>query len=139
MCPDKKLEWFDGEQVVIAENLVRQRWLDTYERFSHAEESLQPDGSPAKVRRIFLKSLARSQNGIQGRSKWLLARWSRPQQLPGYSFDSINTYLNEPPVNPQVIQNAGGVLLYWEKLAATRPHLARMALDFLTAPGKPHV
>ena len=136
MCPDKKLEWFNGEQAAVAENLVRQRWLDTYERFSQAEESSEPNGSPIKVRCIFYISLAQSQNRIQGRSKWLLARWNRPQQLPGYSFDSIDTYLNEPPVNPQVIENAGGVLLYWEKLAVTRPHLARMALDFLTAPGK---
>ena len=37
------------------------------------------------------------------------------------------------------IENAGGVLQYWEKQATTRPHLARMALDFLTAPGKPGV
>lgn len=34
------------------------------------------------------------------------------------------------------INNVGGVLQYWESIAATRPNLARMALDFLTAPGE---
>ena len=42
-------------------------------------------------------------------------------------------------MSSQDIENAGGVLQYWEKQATTRPHLARMALDFLTAPGKPGV
>jgi len=37
------------------------------------------------------------------------------------------------------VNNAGGVLQYWEKLVATRPHLARMALDFLSAPGESSV
>lgn len=35
------------------------------------------------------------------------------------------------------INRAGGVLQYWENLLETHPRLARMALDFLTAPGKP--
>jgi len=39
-------------------------------------------------------------------------------------------------VSPYEINNAGGILQYWERLAKTRPRLARMALDFLTAPGR---
>lgn len=42
----------------------------------------------------------------------------------------------EPLVSTHEISGTGGVLQYWEKLMATRPHLARMALDFLTAPGE---
>lgn len=73
---------------------------------------------------------------IQARSKWLLSGRHRTRTAPGYIHDSIEAYLIEPPVPAHEINNAGGVLQYWEKLAATRPHLARMALDFLTAPGK---
>jgi len=29
MCPDKKLTWFDDEDVMVAEEFVRQRWLET--------------------------------------------------------------------------------------------------------------
>ena len=50
MCPDKKLSWFDDEQAVMAENLVRQRWSETYEKFSQIEEPSQPNGSPIEVR-----------------------------------------------------------------------------------------
>jgi len=51
MCPDKKLGWFDHEQAISAEQLVRERWSETYENISQAEEHpLQPGGSPVKVR-----------------------------------------------------------------------------------------
>ena len=49
MCPDKKLKWFDDEGATVADQLVRQRWSDTYEKISDAGVSSQPDGSPAKV------------------------------------------------------------------------------------------
>jgi hypothetical protein len=61
MCPDKKLAWFDDEQAETAEELVRQRWLDTYESFSHAEASPQPAGSPVKVHCINLNDLCGSE------------------------------------------------------------------------------
>ena len=35
-----------------------------------------------------------------------------------------------------VIDDAGGVLCYWEQQLATQPQLARMALDFLSTPGE---
>ena len=49
MCPDKKLEWFDPDQAAVVDQLVRQRWSDTYKSSPHAEVSSQPDGSPVKV------------------------------------------------------------------------------------------
>ena len=49
MCPDKKLTWFDDEKVATVEQHVRERWSDTYERFSDVEAPLQPEGSPIKV------------------------------------------------------------------------------------------
>jgi hypothetical protein len=53
MCPDKKLTWFNEEEATVAEKLVRQRWVDTYEKFSLAEVSLQANGSPVKVCYIY--------------------------------------------------------------------------------------
>jgi len=49
MCPDKKLTWFDNEQVAAVEQLVRQRWLDTYKKLPPVDISSNPDGSPVKV------------------------------------------------------------------------------------------
>jgi hypothetical protein len=69
-------------------------------------------------------------------SKWLLNGRHRTQRSPGYVYDSVDAYLMEPPISTHEINNAGGVLQYWENLRATRPHLVNMALDFLTAPGK---
>lgn len=50
MCPDKKLSWFNGGAATTAEQTVRQRWLETYEKLPSADETLQPHGSPFKVR-----------------------------------------------------------------------------------------
>ena len=60
MCPDKKLEWFDLDQAVVAEQLVRERWSDTYETSLGAEASLRPDSSPVKV--CYLYSLSTRAN-----------------------------------------------------------------------------
>ena len=57
-------------------------------------------------------------------------------QPSNFSSDSIDTYLKEPLISTSKVNNAGGVLQYWEKVATTHLHLAQMALDFLTAPGE---
>lgn len=49
--------------------------------------------------------------------------------------DSIETYLSTPLVDIDDIKAAGGYLKYWQSQLGKRPRLARMALDFLTAPG----
>ena len=43
--------------------------------------------------------------------------------------------MDSPPIPKPEIKAAGGVLKYWENSCAARPKLARMALDFLSAPG----
>lgn len=45
-------------------------------------------------------------------------------------------YLAEPRISDTELTHAGGPLLYWEAALPTRPRLARMALDFLSAPGE---
>ena len=71
---------------------------------------------------------------MQVRSKWLLNQQGQPSS--GHNPDSIDVYLKELLVSEREVNHAGGVLQYWENLATTHPHLARMALDFLSAPGK---
>ena len=45
-------------------------------------------------------------------------------------------YLAEPRISDTELTHAGRPLLYWEAALPTRPRLARMALDFLSAPGE---
>ncbi|CAE6455658.1 unnamed protein product, partial [Rhizoctonia solani] len=47
---------------------------------------------------------------------------------------SIHSYLETPVVPPDVIRQCGGVIPYWNNQLDSRPRLARMALDYLTAP-----
>jgi hypothetical protein len=50
-------------------------------------------------------------------------------------LDTIETYLAEPPIPKEVIKSSGGGLKYWESMISSRPKLAKMAIDFLSAPG----
>lgn len=50
------------------------------------------------------------------------------------SLDSIQTYLDDPPLPPSAI--SAGVIQYWYFVENTCPSLARMGLDFCSAPGK---
>jgi len=140
MCPEKKLTWFDDEEAVLVEELVRKWWSEKYEKFSPPDSMLNFDGSPVKVCYLCLHYSYHSEaKGTQPQSKWLLNRRHQSRQSPGYTYDSIRTYLKEPVVSIHEVHAAGGVLQYWEKLMATRPQLARMALDFLSAPGEPSI
>jgi len=58
--------------------------------------------------------------------------------MTGSNFnpDSIEALLSEPPVSSSDLKLAGGPLLHWERALPTRSRLARMALDFLSAPGE---
>ena len=48
----------------------------------------------------------------------------------------MEAYLTEPRTSDTKSLHAKGPLLYWEAALQTRPRLARMALDFLSAPGQ---
>ena len=48
----------------------------------------------------------------------------------------MEAYLAEPRISDTVLLHARGPMLYWETALKTRPRLARMALDFLSAPGQ---
>jgi hypothetical protein len=52
-----------------------------------------------------------------------------------YPEDSIEAYVEAPPLSPDVAKDAGGILKYWEHISVKRPKLAKFALAYLTAPG----
>lgn len=52
-----------------------------------------------------------------------------------HGYDHIETYLKEAVVTKEGIVAAGGYLNYWSAALKTRPFLARMALDYVSAPG----
>jgi hypothetical protein len=62
--------------------------------------------------------------------------WTSSVVDDDHNPDTIDTYLSEPRVSTACIKEAGGPLKYWEKMKATHPHIARFALDFLSAPGE---
>ena len=47
----------------------------------------------------------------------------------------MDLYLQGDTVDQPVIDDAGGVLCYWEQQLKTQLQLAQMVLDFLSAPG----
>jgi hypothetical protein len=73
-------------------------------------------------------------HSIQARSKWATPHHSTTTPSAHHP-DTIDAYLESPPLTAQELEQAGGPLAYWERALVTRPRLARMALDFLTAPG----
>jgi hypothetical protein len=68
-------------------------------------------------------------------SKWAIQSDGEDEADVYIPPDSMDGYLNTPRISKVELQAAGGVLQYWENARATRPRLAQMALDFLSAPG----
>lgn len=125
MCPEKKLAWFDKnpdwrlEDRAEARRIVQTRWEESYSSIPQPTVGLtcrDEDGQPK-----------------QKRSKWALPE-DDDDERPSVVLDSIETYLDSPPIKKSEVKAAGGVLKYWENCRATRPRLARMALDYLSAP-----
>jgi hypothetical protein len=56
-------------------------------------------------------------------------------QKKKHGYDHIETYLNEPTPTKESITAAGGYLNYWTAALKTRPTVAQMALDYISAPG----
>ncbi|KAG1902688.1 uncharacterized protein F5891DRAFT_1022943 [Suillus fuscotomentosus] len=52
-----------------------------------------------------------------------------------HNLDLLKSYLNSLRVSRPEIISISGVLKYWENARVTRPRLAQMALDFLSASG----
>jgi len=69
---------------------------------------------------------------FQAKSKWVVATEPEENQDP----DTIATYLADPVIRLSTIKEAGGIIKYWHQAIEQRPRLAKMGLDFCSAPGK---
>lgn len=111
MCPDRKLKWYTDRGYEI--DSIRSRVVSRF-------EELYPDTSTE----------ARLPNNSQ-RIRNTLAAAPVPSNT-----DTIQAYLDSPVVSRDVLTQHGGVIPYWNNELTCRPRLARMALNYLTAPGK---
>ena len=72
--------------------------------------------------------------------KFLSQNWDSDTEEPKLATfdetDQLDFYLANKTVPSTVIDDAGGILRYWEQQLETQPQLAQMALDFLSAPGQ---
>ncbi|GBE89936.1 Putative AC transposase OS=Zea mays PE=2 SV=2 [Sparassis crispa] len=125
MCPDKKLEWFNknpdwrAEDHTEAAHILRARWTESY----------AGDSNDMSVNTPTVSVMASTSK----RGKWASSFRNEPSTST-HPIDSIDAYLESPLVSRDDVKQAGGVLAYWAQASKTRPRLARMALDFLTAP-----
>lgn len=124
MCAEKKLEWFKTNldwhesDRMEAKRIVQQRWDESYATLP----SLLPSST---TRHVPLK---------RSSSKWAIYSDNEDEDVTSVHPDSMDAYLNTPCISRTEILAAGGILHYWENARATRPRLAQMALDFLSAP-----
>ena len=73
---------------------------------------------------------------IQARGRWASSFQRASTSTSANNPDSIEAYLSAPIMSSEDLKVSGGPLVYWEQARRTRPRLARMALDFLSAPGR---
>ncbi|KAF5315255.1 hypothetical protein D9619_006958 [Psilocybe cf. subviscida] len=116
LCPDRKLKWFKDHgrtvrQIKEIEKLVISTWKSDYEGGSNN----------AATRQAALPRITRS-------------RYEPTAATERFPVDSIQHYLKDSLASASDILAAGGYIKYWTNLKATRPRLAKMALDYCSAP-----
>src|SRR6267154_5423820 len=132
MCPHKRFNWFDRNPDLResdreeAKHIVRAPWTESYAMLAPPVPTKAPDPPVSQLRHTSSKwaahSLSDEENGEDNFT----------------CLDSIEAYpvaLDSLRVSKTELNAAGGVLQYWENAHATRPRLAQMVLDFLSAPG----
>ncbi|KAJ3490892.1 hypothetical protein NLJ89_g11393 [Agrocybe chaxingu] len=127
MCPDKKLSFFqdrpefDQAFVDQVKKLVINTWTSLYSKLAKSE-STAPNDKGKQAEKA-------SQN------KWKVSR-NQPRKL---AADHIESYLTDRLVSEDALAEAGGYLGYWDKALGARPSVARMGLDYVSAPGTSHL
>jgi hypothetical protein len=143
MCPDKKVEWFEKnsdwrpEDRVEARRMVRNRWTESYAKSSSSTVVRRSDAEPPTKVSLAAQHLNYKLMDIvqRQRSEWDTVESGDEEGSSEQDPDSIEAYLDSLPIPKSEVKAAGGVLKYWENRRDTRPQLAQMALDFLSAPG----
>ncbi|EUC55935.1 hAT family dimerization protein, partial [Rhizoctonia solani AG-3 Rhs1AP] len=120
MCPDIKMGWFRThyapQSVEMMKQMIVARFNTSY------PPSTVSDGAE------FASKVGETKSN----------RWLREMPFSSLSLhsatpnpDSIEAYLG---TETESLSTYGGVLPYWTAMLETKPRLARMALDYLTAP-----
>ncbi|KAG8933501.1 hypothetical protein FRC01_008781 [Tulasnella sp. 417] len=143
MCPDKKLDYFSNREPAALSKLRQ----DCISRFNSTFGSVPPGGPSqtasmtAPVSSSSTPAAPQSQTSSADSGSPAPRRWT-VKKTPSYTsvdnmsrLDTMEGYLSEPLVLTDHIVAAGGVLQWWEIQRKVRPHLAAMALAYLTAPG----
>ncbi|EUC53992.1 hypothetical protein RSOL_025900, partial [Rhizoctonia solani AG-3 Rhs1AP] len=119
MCPDRKLKWFTESNYSVEP--IRAQVVACFMELFPDINDAQQHPTRAHVRQGNIYTQRHGSNS------------AAPVQP---DTDSIYSYLETPVVPSDVIRQYGGVIPYWNAQLDSRPRLARMALDYLTAPGK---
>jgi len=141
MCPHRKLHWCkehhraQNEIDEIRERVVT-RWMESYKphQATASQNQLLPsatagDHASGSQRRVPSKWADLDSIPIPSLSRSTSSSSSVPPTL-----DELEVYLNEPVMDPKALKTFGGVLKYWESEMKSSPNLAKMGLDFCSAP-----
>ncbi|CUA75529.1 Putative AC transposase [Rhizoctonia solani] len=125
MCPDVKLNWLYQHYDAASIETIRQMILARFRiRYPQASDSLTPHSQS-------LESASKPRNRwLQGHSLVSTTGYDVPPTA-SFDSDSIEAYLAS---NVESVTTYGGPMQYWSSKLDTNPRLARMALDYLTAP-----
>ncbi|KAF5345972.1 hypothetical protein D9756_010932 [Leucocoprinus leucothites] len=112
MCPDRKLQWFkdNGFSCAVISQL-KQTVIDQW------EQNYQPDLTP--------------DSGITNK---YMKKPTAAKSTAG-KLDDIRTYLKEPVIQSSTVIDSGGYMKWWNTTATSRPNLARMGMNYCSAPG----
>ncbi|KAF5345254.1 hypothetical protein D9756_011425 [Leucocoprinus leucothites] len=119
MCPDRKLQWFKSalefmtQHVKKIKDMVVEHWKALY--VSGDDESQLVDSEPVK--------------GKKNRFKVTLKAAKM-----NYPVDHILIYLDELAIPSTDIQAAGGYMKWWYTSSSARKSVAKMAMDYCSAP-----
>jgi hypothetical protein len=137
--PRHKLSYFknagwEHEWVVAAEQIVRAEFKRSYEKHEDCEDceegrSSDEEGVNTQVRYFFVMS-RHDFTIYAGVIKHLRQHISTKEAKRSELRDELDTYLSSDP------EYVDDVLVWWSERRRTFPRLSRMALDYLTLPGK---
>ncbi|KAF5354023.1 hypothetical protein D9756_006943 [Leucocoprinus leucothites] len=117
MCPDRKLQWFkdNGFSCAVISQL-KQTVIDRWEQNYRPDLTPDSGSDSARVTNKYMKrpTAAKSTAG---------------------KLDDIHTYLKEPVIQSSTVIDSGGYMKWWNTTATSRPNLARMGMNYCSAPG----
>ncbi|GAB1527909.1 hypothetical protein RhiTH_011097 [Rhizoctonia solani] len=125
MCPDVKLSWFyqhyDAPSVEAIRQMILARFCISYppsnDPITSSSQSPEPTSKPRN-------------RWLQGHSLTSSTGTTAPA-FASLDSDSIEAYLSS---SVESVAPYGGAMEYWSSKLDSNPRLARMALDYLTAP-----